>query len=96
MRQDQFTEGCFVQHHEYGLGKVISLEGPNAFVIFQYCGEKVITRYLLQMNADLVVGRPDKNAVAWATPGWHTESNAPLVSFSHGAFRSFKRSGRIA
>ena len=93
MRKVRFTEGCFVQHDEYGLRKVISLEGPNAFVIFQHCGEKVMARSLLQVHAHLVGDGLDKNALAWATPGWHTESNAPLVSFSHGTYRSFKRSG---
>jgi len=95
MRKDRFTEGCFVQHDEFGLGKVISLEGPNAFVIFQHCGEKIITRSLLQVHADLVKDWPDENGVAWTTPAWHTESHTRLVSFSHGAYRSLKRSGRI-
>jgi hypothetical protein len=93
--RDHFSEGCFVQHDEFGLGKVISLAGPNAFVIFQHCGEKIITRSLLQMHSQLVVDPPRKDAVAWATLGCHTESNARLVSFSHGTYRSFKRSGRI-
>jgi len=95
MHQNQLAEGCFVQHDEFGLGKVISLEGPNAFVVFQHCGEKIITRSLLQVHAEVVVNRPDRNGVAWAAPRSNRVSNERLVSFSNGAYRSFRRSGRI-